>query len=86
MLTGPAASLSSRVTVGTGNPAFRALYRVNSCVIGQQGNCTPTGDPVINIRPDELLADVLPKQVDLQDVEDPTITGAANEEIWRKPE
>ena len=87
LLSGPTAALSHSITVTNGgNQAYRALYRVNSCVVGQQGNCTPTGDPVINIRIDDLLADVLPKQVDLLDVEDPTITGAANEEIWRKSE
>ncbi|HWE99982.1 MAG TPA: hypothetical protein VG248_09320, partial [Caulobacteraceae bacterium] len=87
LITGPASSLTGKIFItGGGNPADRPLYRVNGCVVGQQGNCTPTGDPVIDIRIDDIFTNVLPREIEGQDVEDPTITGAVNEEFWRKPE
>jgi hypothetical protein len=60
------------------------VYRVNSCVIGQQGECTPLNNtlaPLPSTQPTIQLT-----QPNQPDVEDLTITGAANEEIWRKPE
>ncbi len=68
---------------GTGPSQF---YRVNSCVIGQAGNCNPLSNTIINIQPDQLLQGIQLDQTDQPDVEDVTITGAANEEIWRRPE
>jgi hypothetical protein len=63
----------------------RALYRINSCVIGELGNCTPTGNPNLVLPLDQLAPIDLLSRQDL-DLEDPTVTGAPNEEIWRKPE
>ncbi len=68
---------------GTGPSQF---YRVNSCVIGAQGNCNPLSNMIINIQPDRLLEILQLDQAEQPDVEDVTITGAANEEIWRRPE
>jgi hypothetical protein len=65
--------------------AERALYRINSCVIGELGNCTPTGNPNLAIPLDQLSHIDLLSREDL-DLEDPTVTGEPNEEIWRKPE
>jgi hypothetical protein len=91
VVTGPAAADTLRIEFGTGVIAIlnsapeRALYRINSCVIGELGNCTPTGNPNLVIPLDQLAPiDLLTRQ-DL-DLEDPTVTGAPNEEIWRKPE
>ncbi len=41
---------------------------------------------IINIQPDRLLEILQLDQAEQPDVEDVTITGAANEEIWRRPE
>jgi hypothetical protein len=86
-ITGPAAADVNQIFL-MGNLAsspFRALYRVNSCVIGELGNCTPTSDGIISIPLDELSRGSLLSRDEL-DVEDPTITGAPNEEIWRRPD
>jgi hypothetical protein len=88
VLTGSATAVAPRFTLpGTvSNPNSRVLWRVNGCVIGEQGNCTPTGNPVTNFLPSALLQGPLLQQPDNGDYADPTITGAANEEIWRKPD
>ena len=86
-ITGPAAADVTQIFLMpdlAGSP-YRALYRVNSCVIGELGNCTPTSDGIINIPLDELSRGSLLSRDEL-DVEDPTITGAPNEEIWRRPD
>jgi hypothetical protein len=86
-ITGPAAADANAIFL-LGNlvaSPYRALYRVNSCVIGELGNCTPTSDGIINIPLDELSRGSLLSR-DVVDVEDPTITGAPNEEIWRRPD
>jgi filamentous hemagglutinin len=58
-------------------------YRVNSCVIGEQGNCTPLNNMIAPLPPTQSTVQLTqPAQPDVEDV---TITGAANEEIWRKP-
>ena len=56
-----------------------------SCIIGELGNCTPTSDGMMNIPLDELSRGSLLSRDEL-DVEDTTITGAPNEEIWRRPD
>ena len=83
--SGTNVALAPRIGFEPGTGPFQ-LYHVNSCVIGEQGVCTPLSNPSTNIRPNDLTAGSLPKGVDLPDVEDSTVTGAANEEIWRKPE
>ncbi len=86
-ITGAAAADVTQITIDpslNGSP-FRALYRVNSCVVGQLGNCTPTSDGITSIPLDELSRGALLSRDEL-DVEDPTITGAPNEEIWRMPD
>jgi len=59
-------------------------YRVNSCVIGQSGVCTVLSDAIVNIPVDNLTEDLLLKASPESNDTDPTITGAGNEEIWRK--
>jgi hypothetical protein len=86
-ITGPAAADVTQIFLMpdlVGSP-YRGLYRVNSCIIGELGNCTPTTDGIINIPLDELSKGSLLSRDEL-DVEDPTITGAPNEEIWRQPD
>jgi hypothetical protein len=91
VITGPAAANTIKIEFGTGVEAIlnqaaeRALYRINSCVIGELGNCTPTGNPNLAIPLDQLSHIDLLSREDL-DLEDPTVTGEPNEEIWRKPE
>ena len=77
---GPAAALASAINLSSGR---NGLYRVNTCVIGELGTCLPFSDLVVNIDPDQFTQLDL-QDADPQDVEDPTITGAPNEEIWRK--
>jgi hypothetical protein len=86
-ITGPAAAdLPQIFLTGTlVTSPYRGLYRVNSCVIGELGNCTPTSDGITNIPLDQLSRGALLSR-DEVDVEDPTITGAPNEEIWRRPD
>jgi hypothetical protein len=86
-ITGPAAADVAEIFLaGTlASSPFRGLYRVNSCVIGELGNCTPTSDGITSIPLDELSRGSLLSR-DVADVEDPTITGAPNEEIWRRPD
>ena len=60
-------------------------YRVNNCVIRQQGNCAPLGAPNLNIQPSRLTEVNLVRSED-DEREDPTVTSAANEEIWRSAE
>ena len=91
-ITGPAAADVNQVflPVGPGGTSlatspYRALYRINSCVIGELGNCTPTTDAIVTIPLDQLSRGALLSRDEL-DVEDPTITGAPNEEIWRRPD
>jgi hypothetical protein len=83
--TGQAASLSHRIGF-TSNLAPSQFFRVNYCVIATIGNCTPVSLPTLNIQPAKFDLSNLLSQGNLQDIEDPTVTGAANEEIWRKPE
>jgi hypothetical protein len=84
-LHGQTLSVSARIVVaGTPTPVERSLYRINSCVIGSLGDCTPTGVPVLNFLPSELTPPEILSQP--LDVEDPTVTVAPNEEIWRKTE
>ncbi len=83
VFTGNNVAISDRIGLDVDPTQF---YRVNTCVIRQLGNCTPLTNTVINIKPDQLTQGALLRESDLEDVEDPTITGAANEEIWRKPE
>jgi hypothetical protein len=91
IISGAAAADTLRIIYGDGvltvlnSAPERALYRINSCVIGELGNCTPTGNPNLVIPLDELAPIDLLSRQDL-DMEDPTVTGAPNEEIWRKPE
>ena len=59
-------------------------YRINSCVIGQSGVCTVLSDAIVNIPVDNLTEDLLLKASPESNDTDPTITGAGNEEIWRK--
>jgi hypothetical protein len=86
-ITGPAAADVSQVfLLGTlASSPYRGLYRINSCVIGELGNCTPTTDAIVTIPLDQLSRGSLLSRDEL-DVEDPTITGAPNEEIWRRPD
>jgi hypothetical protein len=88
VLSGPDAAVANRFALPTviSNSSARVLYRVNGCVIGEQGNCTPTGTPVANFLPSALLQGPLLQAPDNGDVADATVTGAANEEIWRKPD
>jgi hypothetical protein len=86
-IRGPAAAVVNQIFL-MGNlttSPFRAFYRVNSCVIGELGNCTPTSDGITTIPLDQLSQGDLLSRDEL-DVEDPTITGAPNEEIWRRPD
>jgi hypothetical protein len=86
-ITGPAAADVTQIFLLpslAGSP-YRGLYRVNSCIIGELGNCTPTSDGIVSIPLDELSKGSLLSRDEL-DVEDPTITGAPNEEIWRRPD
>ena len=78
-------SISPSFTFTNGS-SNHSVYRVNSCVIGEQGNCTALGTVVVNVQPDQLTQILVLEQVTQPDVEDPTITGATNEEIWRKPD
>ena len=84
-ITGPAAADVNQIFLlpDLVDSPYRALYRVNSCVIGELGNCTPTSDGMIAIPLDELSRGSLLSRDEL-DLEDPTITGAPNEEIWRR--
>ena len=86
-ITGTSTAVSNQILlVGTlASSEFRSLYRVNGCVIGELGNCTPTSDGITSIPVDELGQSALLSRDEL-DVEDPTITGAPNEEIWRRPD
>jgi hypothetical protein len=82
---GASANLSPRV--GFIAPVGQsAEYRINGCVIGEQGNCTPTGNPLLNFDLEALIQGPLLSDDEFGDLEDPTITGAPNEEIWRRPE
>jgi len=82
---GTAVAVSPRIGFGGGVTSSQ-FYRVNTCVIGQQGNCTPLASPNTNLRPIDLSLISLLRQSPVPDVEDPTITGGSNEEIWRKPD
>ena len=91
VFTGPPKLTGSQVAVAPGisvtpnaNSGQRGLYRINSCVIGSLGNCTPTSIPVFNITPATLVApDLAPQALDLEDL---TVTAAPNDEIWRRLE
>ena len=86
-ITGPSAAVVNQIflTGSLASSEFRPFYRVNGCVIGELGNCTPTSDGITEIPLDKLSEGSLLSR-DEQDVEDPTITGAPNEEIWRRPD
>ena len=59
-------------------------YRINGCVIGQVGECTVISDAIVNVEPAKLT-DVLLLSSALQPfVQDPTLVGTGNEEIWRR--
>ena len=83
LLTRQIAASSSRIKLQV-DPSND--YRVNGCVIGASGNCTPIDNFIVEIQPDRLTEVDLLRRAEDQNAEDPTVTGAANEEIWRKPE
>ena len=59
-------------------------YRVNSCVIKLVGVCTVVGTTIPNINPEAILDPLILKSEPAIVEGDPTVTGAGNEEIWRK--
>ncbi len=62
-------------------------YRLNTCVIFQQGNCSPTGGaPNLNIAPDRLTGLNLVDRTNTLGAADPTVASATNEEIWSDTE
>jgi hypothetical protein len=61
-------------------------YRANGCVIGVAGNCSPVDNFIVELQPDRLTEVDLLRRAEDDGAEDPTVAGAANEEIWRKPE
>jgi hypothetical protein len=85
VLTNESAALSNLVTLGDGVRP-KQNYRLNTCVILQQGNCTAQGGtPDTGVRPSLTLLQLLEQQGSGAS-EDPTAASATNEEIWRDPE
>ena len=60
-----------------------SAYRVNGCPIGVAGSCTPLPDTIVDVHIDKLVEGVQISTEEPPPIDDPTITGAGNEEIWR---
>jgi hypothetical protein len=79
-------ALSNLVSLSDGVTP-RQYYRLNNCVILQQGACTASGGtPDLGIGPDRIARLQLLDRQDAGVTEDPTVASATNEEIWRDPE
>lgn len=61
------------------------FYRVNGCGIGASSSCTPLPNTIVDIRINKLVEGVQISTESPPAIDDPTITGAGNEEIWRSP-
>jgi hypothetical protein len=62
-----------------------SYYRVNGCEVHVSGACTPLPNTVYTLDIDKLIEGVQIANEDVAPTDDPTITGAGNEEIWRGP-
>ena len=82
LLTGQIVASSQSIVLETALNRSGA-YRVNGCIIGEAGSCTPIVNSVIDVRIDKLVEGILLQAPEPTLESDPTITGAGNEEIWR---
>ncbi len=79
-------ALSNLIAFGSGVSPSQ-YYRLNTCVIFQTGNCTPSGGlPNTNISADRLSVLNLLDRSNAAGAADPTVASATNEEIWKAPE
>ena len=86
-LTGSQVAISNYVTLGAtalADAKSRNRLRVNGCVVGLLGVCTVTNTFIPNIDPAEFTKDLVLKPDPNILGNDATITGAGNEEIWRR--
>jgi len=68
------------------SPPFRNNhYRDNGCVIGQTGFCTIIQFNIGNIEPLRITDPFTVRAADEGNQNDPTITGAGNDELWGLP-
>ncbi len=76
---------ASSPAVDLGDLSRSDAYRINGCSIGAATSCTPLPNTIVDIRINKLVEGVQLATDDPPPVDDPTITGAGNEEIWRSP-
>jgi hypothetical protein len=80
-----ASAIASAASVRLFPPILNNHYRVDNCIIGQGGSCTNIQFNISAIQPVGLadLLTVTGAEDDNQN--DPTITGAGNDELWGQP-
>jgi hypothetical protein len=70
-------------TVSLGGLTPNNQYRINGCTIGGAGTCTVLSEKLVDVAIENLIPERLLEAQDAPLLNDPTITGAGNEEIWR---
>jgi hypothetical protein len=81
ILTGRIVAASPGISITDLTP--NNAYRINGCTIGAPGDCTPLNEKVVEVPLENLIPEQLVRAEEPPLLNDPTITGAGNEEIWR---
>ncbi|HEY4263758.1 MAG TPA: hypothetical protein VGM72_00445, partial [Micropepsaceae bacterium] len=80
-----ASAIASAASVRLFPPIFNNHYRVDNCIIGQGGSCTNIQFNISAIQPVGLAGLLTVRGVDDDNQNDPTITGAGNDELDDQP-
>ena len=83
LITRQAAAISPGVDIG--DLTRTDAYKINGCTIAVAGACTPLPNTIVDVGIDKLVEGVQISTEDPPQIDDPTITAAGNEEIWRGP-
>jgi len=91
VINGDGKTLAGQLVAASGTVSLLDMtpnnaYRVNGCTIAAPGQCTPINERLIDLPVDNLVTQLLSVPDEAPLLNDPTITGAGNEEIWRTPD